>query len=818
MRVPQPGLLKLEQEALLRDVRDRLAERMPSYQENIDDPTDPGWLLLEQAAWMVELLSEQLDQYPFAVVQHFIHMMGGHLLPAQPAIGSVMVEPARDATLKVERHRPRRWRFFTQQTETSDVVEFVPVENDVPLRRSRVLSSCEVSSGELFTAGKPEGTEGIAGQMAWRGRLARAGVFAHERVRFILVTNNVEKLKETLEKVVERFAKKKVGWLKLSIEEGDTDNRLVLVAEPHVAGAFAESAPAGLSAGGDLVGDWGTLDNSTWTPQVELSHHPILPAHLRGSRPMPGPRNGTILIPDLPENFDVTDLLVRQASPLPETVVDAIWATVGNMDTSLTKMKPAVKRHFGHDVDTGIPQPTWVAGALECGAWSTLRRASVTSAIHIDVGPAREPDRLRVGLLLDQQDITELPRIRVYGIIDGGQMVRTPLKHKVAWRLPAPPRRPGGRMELLVAVDVTLTPETSSVLLAVEDRPLCVMLNSMMVMQAPVVADGRSVAVERNVPEGVSLLTEDLVTTAVIDRLLLGTLPRDAGKHLKNFPVASAAVEGREAIDDWEGVQIDASSGQIMLNAPDATGDRRTLRPGTLVTFDWYRRTDGTAGNVGPNTISLVEQEVDATPQIYDVLNPVGTFFGMDRETEASATARLFAPAGGTPVLPSDFERLVRQALGRRANGWVVRCWTYAERSLVSSGLWPEVEPGAEPEAETQRLERDLANAGPSTLLVVLGPKEGVLGDDDLDWARSTVKQEIRRQAKRLPTVSDALVTRFWPLTMVCEETVDLHLPCWDPNSMTGEVTDGKGRGGQPPRAVILLNAAVTDVFAGEDE
>jgi hypothetical protein len=817
VRVPPPGLLKLEQEALLRDVRDRLAERMPSYQENIDDPTDPGWLLLEQAAWMVELLSEQLDQYPFAVVQHFIHMMGGHLLPAQPAIGSVIVEPASDSEMKVERSRPRRWRFFTQQSETDDVVEFVPVEADVPLRRARVLTTCELSSGELFTAGAPEGTEGIPAQMAWRGRLVRAGIFAHERVRFILVTNNAEKLRETLDKVVERFAKKNVGWLKLTVEDGETDNRLVLIAEPHVAGAFANSAPGDLTTGGDLIGDWGTLDGSTWTPQVELSNHPILPAHLRGTRPMPGPRDGTILIPDLIENFDVNDLLIRQASPLPETVVDAIWKTVGNMDTSLTKMKPLVKRSFGYGVETGIPQPTWVAGALECGAWSTLRRAGVTSAVHVDTGGAVAPDRLRFALLLDQQDLTDLPRMRVYSILKGGQMVRTPLKHKVVWRLPAPPRTPGGRMETLVAVDVTLTEETESVLLTVEDRPLCTMLNAMMVIQAPVVSDGRSVAVERNVPEGVSLLNEDLVTTGVIDRLLAGTLPRDASRHLKNFPVSSSPVDGREPIDDWEGVQLDASSGQLMLNAPDDKGDRRTLRPGTLVTFDWYRRTDGNAGNVSPNSISLVEQEVDARPQIYDVLNPVGTFFGMDRETEASATARLFSPAGGTPVLPADFERLVRQALGRKSNGWVVRCWTYAERALVSAGVWPETGPGSEPEAESQRLERELANAGPDTLLVVLGPQHSVIGDDQLDWARSTIKQEIRRQANRLPTVRDVIVTRFWPLTLECEGELDLNLPCFDPAEMLGEVTDSKGRTGEP-RSVILLNAAVTEVISGEDE
>ena len=41
------------------------------------DATDPAWVILEQAAWLVELLSEQLDRYPYHLVQEFVHMMGG---------------------------------------------------------------------------------------------------------------------------------------------------------------------------------------------------------------------------------------------------------------------------------------------------------------------------------------------------------------------------------------------------------------------------------------------------------------------------------------------------------------------------------------------------------------------------------------------------------------------------------------------------------------------------------------------------------------------------------------------------------------------
>ena len=86
MRIPPPGTLKLSREALMEDVKERLIKSLPHYANQEDDPTDPGWLLLEQAAWLVELLSEKLDEYPYAVVQQFVHMMGGHLLPAQPAV------------------------------------------------------------------------------------------------------------------------------------------------------------------------------------------------------------------------------------------------------------------------------------------------------------------------------------------------------------------------------------------------------------------------------------------------------------------------------------------------------------------------------------------------------------------------------------------------------------------------------------------------------------------------------------------------------------------------------------------------------------
>ena len=57
----------------------------------------------------------------------------------------------------------------------------------------------------------------------------------------------------------------------------------------------------GVAPGGDVEGRWGSVDGSSWTPEVHVSDHLTLPLRLRGTRPQPGPREGTILVPDVPE-------------------------------------------------------------------------------------------------------------------------------------------------------------------------------------------------------------------------------------------------------------------------------------------------------------------------------------------------------------------------------------------------------------------------------------------------------------------------------------------------------------------------------------
>jgi hypothetical protein len=208
------------------------------------------------------------------------------------------------------------------------------------------------------------------------------------------------------------------------------------------------------------------------------------------------------------------------------------------------------------------------------------------------------------------------------------------------------------------------------------------------------------------------------------------------------------------------------------------------------------------------------------------VRNPLGTFFGAAREQEQEAIDRLFTPGGGTPVMPSDWERLIRVALGAKGRGWMVRCWSHSERALLSNSLWPLDFPGnVDPHVEQEQIHlRNLLNAsGPETLLVVVGPPSGTISEELLDWGRQVVRGLVRRHMKRLPLIRKAIVTRFWPLTAVLtEEPEDLPLPSFTVRDIVGDLNiregggkdlpllqDESGRRIETPSSQILLNAAV---------
>jgi len=802
----------------MRDVRDRLAERLPRFASGETDLTDPGWMLLEQSAWMAEILSGRLDQYPFAVVQHFVRMMGGHLRPAQPAIGVVVVEPTSPGVVQQAAGKPGPCRFFTTQTEAADLVEFVPIDVEAPVRKGWVDSICRIEDGELVLEHHRGDLDGVDAQVGWQTQTRRSGIFDAEQIQFVLTTANAKKLVASLEKVIAKMDERNVGWLRLSIDSS-TKGQVVVEATIDPAHAFSEAAPDGLWNGGDLQGAWGTLDDTNWTPPVQVSDHPLLPVRIRGARPMPGLEEGTILLSDVPAGIPVDQLLLRSATPMPDPVAEALWKTLVHQDKSLVPFKPAIRRSYeGSGTTDG--DPAWVMQALDSGVWNQLATESETTVAHICLHPkSRAEGKVRFALVLEDASADGVPPITVFGEHAEGHVPSEGLEHEIVWRTLVPP--PGSRhgMGLVVAVDVQIEKNHSGVIVAVEGDAAGVLFNPLLVANLPAVRDGREIRIRRNIPEGVSLLFQDLVTPSVIDQLVEEPIPEDALALVKQFALSHFALKDGDDIDNWRGLDVDPTAGSMTINAPDRDGNMQTIPTGERVKLTWYRRTDGARGNVAAGTIRLVEQEASAKPVLSKVRNPVGSFFGADRETPEAATDRLFAPAGGTPVLPADFERLVRQALGTRGQGWLVRCWSFAERSLVSSALWPLAEKKSKGDPETLSVAKELANAGPDCLLVAVGPREEVLADEDLDWARKTVQRRIEILGERLPVIRRALVTRLWPLILKAEtEPEGLRLPSYDLASCKGELVDPRGRASAPPRAAMLLNAAVVKVEVEEEE
>lgn len=809
MKLSLPPALRLDRAALLRDVRALLAERRPDLAAVASDPTSPAWILLEQCAWMVEQLSEQLDAWPLAALQTFVSLMGGQRSPARPALGLVVVSPREAGPLLHPPDRPAPWRFLSAQTETRDLLEFSLAELSAPVRPASFAGWWTFDQDALWSAGAPVGREGLEARPAPR---ARVGVFDQERVVFRLSTTSPDDLVATLEKAAAVLDERRVGWLSVRAYKADAAT-VNLELRLDLARAFAGSAPGGLAPGGDLLAEWGTLDDSTWTPPVRIADLPTLPSSLRGRRPMPGPTDGSLLLPNVPTATPVAGLLLADAMPLPANVVSALWRTLVNADLSLAPLRPVVRRELPSPPAEG--EPRWVAAALQGQGWAAIARPGGREVLHVQLPPRTGEGPLRLGLASRG---ASLPNVEIFALDAEVGLIPAPLQVRPGWQLPLPDR--AGGLQRVHALDVEVPAGATGLLVAVDGPINLGLLNPVLIINAPPVSDGREVRIERAVPEAVSLLHEDIVSPAVMERLLEQPLPLYTAQVLRRLPLASFAVEGQEPMRDLAGAAVDASDGEVILGAPDARGALRNLRPGTTVTLSWYRRTDGKAAEVEPGAITYVEQPPRTRPALLSVSNPLGTWYAADRETEAACRDRLFAPTVGLPVLPGDWERVIRGALGEHASGWLVRVWGHAERTLMSHSLWPGPD-----DAEAAALADALETAGPGVLLVALGPPDARLSSTDLDWARSIIHGLVAGFRGRVPALEAALVTRLWGLTWREDRRAARDadprrpalppLPCFEASALPdGLLLDADRREARPHRSRLWLNAVV---IAAED-
>lgn len=807
MRVSPPKSLRLDRNALLKDVMDRLSQKDPALATALADRSNPGRLMLEQAAWMVEHLSTQLDAYPMSVLQQLVHFMGGRLKSAHPAVGVVMVDPREAGVLHTPEDRPPHWRFFSSQTEDRDALEFSPGEKGAPVRPGRVLGITSWLSGELWRSGQPGGPGGLASGLAWRGTPRRSRALDLEQFEYVLTGTQAEDMEKALAKALDQLSNRAspLGWLTLIVERR-TPTQVAVLARVNPAGAFRRSAPTGLAPGGDLVADWGRLDDENWAPTVRISDHPALPPHLRGTPPLAGPEDGTLLIPNVPPNFPVERLLERTSTALPDNLRTLLWATLVRANEALSAWEPRIRR--GVRPGAAEDEPTWIAQALRSQAWGHLTDRAPRHIVHLSFTPSPASDAvLRVALVGEAGRTLRASTVQVRAIDPDEGVMDTNLRIREAWSLNLPAARGSAGMHTVVVLEVTVPARADQALVLVDGPLRGAFLNPLLVLNAPVVLDGREVRIERYLPEAVSLLHQDVVTPAVLSDLLREPIPASTARLLRNIPLAWFQVDEGDPIQDFDGVQVDATAGEMTLNAPDDGGHTRALQPGSLIRLAWYRRTDGAVGTLEPGAIRHVEQPPSTSPVLQAVTNPLSTWYGAARETEDACRDRILAPATGTPVLPSDWEREIRLALGTRGRGWVVRCWSHPERTLLSTVLWPAEAPVEDDEARWLR--NALSRAGAEQILVVLGPTDRVLADEDLQYAREVVDRVLHEVRQRVSTIRGAVVTRFWPLTLSGSTPTDLPLPCFDTRDLSGELTDPIGRFASVPQASLILNGAV---------
>ena len=156
--------------------------------------------------------------------------------------------------------------------------------------------------------------------------------------------------------------------------------------------------------------------------------------------------------------------------------------------------------------------------------------------IHMEVGqfdPTGGPFRMAFVLKGVRED--SIPDIRVFASNRDAGFNREPLSHRMAWRLRMPDPTGGQRMVLVVAIDVDLEEATEELLVATEANPMCTMLNAVMVANAPAVSDGREVTIERNIPEPINLLFDDVVNKDVLNHLLRDNIPSDAARIISRL-------------------------------------------------------------------------------------------------------------------------------------------------------------------------------------------------------------------------------------------------------------------------------------------
>lgn len=793
MRIPPPRSLRLDRRVLLREALERLSARLPEWARRQPDPTDAGWLLLEQAAWMTEDLSRRLDQYPLSVLQELMRLFGAELGPARPAVGVVCLAVRSGGW--VSHPDVDAFKAIAPQTERRDLIELVPLERSVPVRPATVLPLVAVGAGGMLRVGEVHGDAFMEGAHVRRGAAEPVRVFERERFEFVIHTAGAAEVARRIRDALARLQERAPGWLVLEVVEPGGDQ---VVVQGRISPAAALRAAVGgvATPGGDLVVPWRPLEELAWTPPVRVADRQDLPSRLRGAIPAAGALEGTLLLAGVPGGLLLDGLLVREPAPVPRAVLDAIWATLARSDVQLAPLRPVLRRSLA-PAEEPEPEEEWVDALLRADAWGRVEAAigRVEDGRGLALAVRLLPDRgavVPLRLAVGARGDPDLSAVRA--VIWGGRASGTAVVARVAWRLPVP-AADGAAREHLVALEVDTPADAAGIVFALPSTTTGAHLNPALVVNAVAVRDGRRVDVTRAVPEAVSLVGGDVVTRAAILGLGDGAVRAGLGGTLAAFPVARLDVTGGEPILDWAGVGLDPVGGLLVLNAPDAHGAIRELVRGTGVDLTMYRRTDGAEGNLAAGEVAHVEAAEGLDVTLLGVDNPVPTFGGADAETADACRDRVFAPTDRLPVTPGDWEHRIRTALGDLADGWVIRVWSYAERTLFTGWIWPLDQPDP-------ALDSELRAAGPDTLVVALGGVTVPSTEAEIAGARLVIDGVVAETARRIPAIRRAVVTRLHPLRGATDAGFDLR--------DAGELVDPEGHRAVSPGHGTLLNGYIS--------
>lgn len=598
MRIPSPPSLKLSREALLQEAAQILTVRAPELKHVIDDPADPGWLLLEQAAWMVERLSEQLEASPRQQLQQLLHLAGHQLLPALPALGVLAVDSTFSGPLTLFNLDHHPVRFFAASAEVEVPLEFVPLEaGPISMTVGSWIGLYRwEAEGAFSRLSKLYETPFPHALVRWRETLEPMEAFQLEDIHFTFPIS----MKERLLILMQRYNGEGRAWMHLGLDGRENAAELGVrwrLSLDQVQTDYAESEDSGVQS---LSFSWKELPLYPLHPDQPgaYDYRPLL--KLRGEAQQLGARLVLTASGQARVEIDRSGSWLRKrklselvaiARPVPALIAEQFYQTLlltlaewkDKPGPTLEPSRTAIFRQLPKADPASSP---WLSAALQNPRLETLLDQRTAEFFHLELSegpsltrmgmstPARQ--RVRFGLLVSAHAHEKALPLHMFGVLPlGGQRLALqelrPDEGAVVaeqWRFPWPVMTASEGMDpdhlLNEAVELRVFEVSFPSSLKLKGllgvffpealglpaiRLHATVLNPLLVGNMPIVYDGRSVRATSALPEPTSLLWKDLLTREVLDRLQHTSLPASLQEQLRRIPLADLRLQRPEGAE-----------------------------------------------------------------------------------------------------------------------------------------------------------------------------------------------------------------------------------------------------------------------------